>query len=141
MQLFDTDLSKALWAHDVEMTSMRRYYVASTSLRRHVPAGNLAPLAPQYSKPCPPPNIRNLPTPMCCGGVASSEKAPDYLTTVYMNLSYDVSVFHWTTPCHKNHMTTRVITLWRVCVTSLTTTVSTMRFYIELVFILKAINS
>ena len=34
------------------MTSMRRRYVASTSLRRHVPAGNSAPrLAPQYSKP------------------------------------------------------------------------------------------
>ena len=43
------------------MTSMRRHYVASTSLRRHVPAGNLAPLGPslifltlpppQYSKP------------------------------------------------------------------------------------------
>ena len=39
------------------MTSMRRRYVASTSLRRHVPAGNLPPppnilnLAPQYSKP------------------------------------------------------------------------------------------
>ena len=37
------------------MTSMRRHYVASTSLRRHVPAGNLPPpLAPQYSKPWPP---------------------------------------------------------------------------------------
>ena len=36
------------------MTSMR-HYVAWTSLRRHVPAGNLAPpLAPQYSKPWPP---------------------------------------------------------------------------------------
>ena len=46
------------------MTSMRRRYVASTSLRRHVPAGNLAPLPLQYSKPCPPPNILNLPTPM-----------------------------------------------------------------------------
>ena len=42
------------------MTSMRRHHVASTSLRRHVPAGNLAPLGPppnskpwpaQYSKP------------------------------------------------------------------------------------------
>ena len=34
---------------------MRRRYVASTSLRRHVPAGNLAPLGPppQYSKPWP----------------------------------------------------------------------------------------
>ena len=37
------------------MTSMRRRYVASTSLRRHVPAGNWLPLAPppQYSKPWP----------------------------------------------------------------------------------------
>ena len=34
------------------MTSMRRRYVASTSLRHHVPAGNLAPTwPPQYSKP------------------------------------------------------------------------------------------
>ena len=34
------------------MTSMRRHYVASMSLRRHVPAGNLAPpWPPQYSKP------------------------------------------------------------------------------------------
>ena len=75
MQLFGTDLLKTYWAHDVEMTSMRRRYVASTSLRRHVPAGNLAPLAPppppQCSKPCSPPyfklwppNILNLPTPM-----------------------------------------------------------------------------
>ena len=39
------------------MTSMRRRYVALTSLRRHVPAGNLAPPLgppPQYSKPWPP---------------------------------------------------------------------------------------
>ena len=35
------------------MTSMRPRYVASTSLRRHVPAGNLAPPWP--------PNILNLP--------------------------------------------------------------------------------
>ena len=43
------------------MTSMRRRYVALTSLRRHVPAGNVSPLGPlnilnlapppQYSKP------------------------------------------------------------------------------------------
>ena len=46
------------------MTSMRRRYVASTSLQRHVPAGNSAPpSAPQYSKAWPP-NILNLPTPM-----------------------------------------------------------------------------
>ena len=37
------------------MTSKRRNDVASTSVRRHVPAGNLAPFAPpQYSKPWPP---------------------------------------------------------------------------------------
>ena len=58
MQLFGTDLLKTYWAHDVEMTSMRRRYVASTSLRRHVPAGSLAPpWPPQYSKPCPPPTF------------------------------------------------------------------------------------
>ena len=39
------------------MTSMRRRYVALTSVRRHVPGGNLAPLVP-------PTNILNLaPTP------------------------------------------------------------------------------
>ena len=38
-------------------------------------------------------------------------------------------------------MTTRVITLWRVDVTSLTTSVSTMRFLPEILFILKAIKS
>ena len=53
MQLFGTDLLKSYWAHDVEMMSMRRRYVASTSLRRHVPAGNL-----------PPPNILNLGPPI-----------------------------------------------------------------------------
>ena len=39
------------------MTSKRRRYVALTSLRRHVPAGNLLP-------PLGPPNILYLPTPM-----------------------------------------------------------------------------
>ena len=37
------------------MTSMRRHYVASTSLRRDVPAGSLPPpMPPPYSKPWPP---------------------------------------------------------------------------------------
>ena len=40
----------------------------------------------------------------------------------------------WITSCHKNRMTTRVITLWRVHVTSLTTSVSTMRFAEEKVY-------
>ena len=44
------------------------------------------------------------------------------------------------TSCHKNPMTTRVITLWRERVTSLTTSVSTMRFLSEIIFILKAIK-
>ena len=55
-------------------------------------------------------------------------------------LSYDVVVIQWITSCHKNRMTTRVITLWRVRVTSLTTSVSAMRFLIEIVFILKTIK-
>ena len=41
-------------------------------------------------------------------------------------LSYDVAVFQWITSCHKNHMTTRVLTLLREYVTSLTTSVTTM---------------
>ena len=75
MQLFGTDLLKTYWAHDVKMTSMRRY-VASTSLRRHVPVGNLAPPCPP-----PPPNILNLapPTP------------PQYSKPSY---AYDSAVFH-----------------------------------------------
>ena len=47
------------------MTSMRRRYVASTSLRRHVPATNLPP-PPKKKKilNLGPPNILNFPTPM-----------------------------------------------------------------------------
>ena len=56
-------------------------------------------------------------------------------------LSYDVAVIQWITSCHKNHMTTRVITFWRVDVTSLTTSVSTMRFLLEILSTLKAIKS
>ena len=56
-------------------------------------------------------------------------------------ISYDVAVIQWITSCHKNHMTTRVITLWRVDVTSLTASVSTMRFLLEVLPILKAIKS
>ena len=56
-------------------------------------------------------------------------------------LSYDVAVIQWITSCHKNRMTTRVITLWREYVTSLTTSVSTVRFLLEILSILKAIKS
>ena len=41
----------------------------------------------------------------------------------------------------KNRMNTHVITLWRVDVTSLTTSVSTMRFLAEIMLILWAIIS
>ena len=58
-----------------------------------------------------------------------------------ITLSHDVAVIQWITSCHKNRMTTRVITLLRVHVTSLTTSVSAMRFRIEIMFILKAIKS
>ena len=56
-------------------------------------------------------------------------------------LPYDVAVIRWITSCHKNRMTTRVITLWRLDVTSFTTSVSTMRFLSEIMLILKAIKS
>ena len=46
--------------------------------------------------------------------------------------SYDVVVIQWITSCHKNHMNTCVITLSRVEVTSLTTSMSTMRFLAEI---------
>ena len=51
------------------------------------------------------------------------------------------SLFQWITSCHRNHMTTCVITLWRVDVISLTTFMSTMRFLIEIKFALNAIKS
>ena len=57
-----------------------------------------------------------------------------------MFLSYDVAVIQWIMSCHKNRMTTRVITLWRVDVKSLTTSVSTMHFLIKILSILKAIK-
>ena len=57
------------------------------------------------------------------------------------NHNYDVSAPQWITSCHKNRMTTRVITFWRIDVTSFTTSVSTLRFLIEILSILKAIKS
>ena len=48
------------------------------------------------------------------------------------DVSHDVAVIQWITLCHKNHMTRRV--------TSLTTSVSAMRFVIEIMLILKAIK-
>ena len=59
----------------------------------------------------------------------------------YIHLSYDVVVIQWIMSCHKTRMTTRVITLWRVDVTSLTMSVSTMRFLLEILSIFKAIKS
>ena len=56
-------------------------------------------------------------------------------------LSPNVAVTQWITSCHNNRMATGVITLWRERVASLTTSVSTMRFLIEIIFILMAIKS
>ena len=50
-------------------------------------------------------------------------------------LSYDVAVIQWIMSCHKNRMITRVITLWRVDVRSLTMSVSTMRLLAEIMLI------
>ena len=55
------------------------------------------------------------------------------------NLSHDVRVIQWIR-CHKNHMTTYVITPWRVGLTSLTTSMSIMHSLIEIMFSLKAIK-
>ena len=51
------------------------------------------------------------------------------------HLSYDVAIIQWITLCHKNRMTTRVITLWHVHVTLLTRFVSTMSFLAEIMYI------
>ena len=58
-----------------------------------------------------------------------------------MDLSHDVVVIQWITLCHKNRMTTRVITLWRILLMSLITSVSIMCFLLDILFILKAIRS
>ena len=61
--------------------------------------------------------------------------------TVSIKFLYDVGFIQWMTSCHKNHMTIRVIILWRLSVTPLTTSVSIMRFLLEITFILRAIKS
>ena len=55
-------------------------------------------------------------------------------------LSYDVAI-QWITSCHKNGMTTRVITLLRVHVTSVTMSMPTVRFLAGIMLILKTIKS
>ena len=55
---------------------MRRRYVASTSLRRHVPTGNLAPLGP--------PNILNLAPPQYSKPSYAYVQYPLYPTIYYI---------------------------------------------------------
>ena len=57
------------------------------------------------------------------------------------DLSYDIAVIQWIPLCHKNRMTTRIITLWCIHVRSLAMSVSTMHFLAEIKFILMAIKS
>ena len=75
------------------------------------------------------------------GGKNENDRIVTPVKMLYFLLSYDVAVIQWITSCHKNHMTARVITLWRVHVTSLTTSTSTMRLLIEIIFSLNAIKS
>ena len=58
-----------------------------------------------------------------------------------VHLSYDIAVIQWMTSYHKNRMTTRVITLLRIYVILLTTSLSITHFHAEIMFILKTIKS
>ena len=72
------------------MTSMRRRYVASTSERRHVPAGNLvSPWPPNILNLAPPPphNILNLPTPMPTSTNNVLGSSRKYSHKIYQKLS------------------------------------------------------
>ena len=72
-----------------------------------------------------------------------SLKSNEYITAkihVIKQHYHDIGVIQWITSSHKNRMTTRVITLWRVHITSLTKSVSAMHFLIEIKLILKAIK-
>ena len=62
-----------------------------------------------------------------------------YAKGTYSGLLYDVAVIQWITSCHKNHMTTCVIILWREDVTSMITSVSTLRLLLEILCNLKEI--
>ena len=53
------------------------------------------------------------------------------------SLSNNIAVIQWITSCHKN----RTATLWREHVTSLTSSISTMRFEIDTIFIFKVKKS
>ena len=64
-------------------------------------------------------------------GSVSSSRQPTRSHKSY--LSYDVAVIQWITSRHKNHTT-----LWRVDVTSLTTSVSTRRFLTEIKLALRS---
>ena len=58
-----------------------------------------------------------------------------------ISLSYAVAVIQPITSCHKKSMTTCVITLWRIHLMPLTTSVSTIGFLTVIMFILKAEKS
>ena len=64
-----------------------------------------------------------------------------FVKTTENYLSYNVAVIQWITSCHKNRMTTHVITLWGIHIMSFTTSVSAVCFLLEILSILKAIKS
>ena len=55
-------------------------------------------------------------------------------------LLYDTADFQWIVLCYKDHMTACVITFWCIHLISLTTSVSAVPFFIEIMFILKVIK-
>ena len=57
------------------------------------------------------------------------------------NLIYhDIAVIQWIISCHKNYVTTCVKPLWPVHIMLLTTSVSTMRYFDEIMIIVTAMK-
>ena len=69
-----------------------------------------------------------------------SYRFTDSKVCVIFNSSYDITVIQWIMSCHKNGMTTCVITLWCIRIMSLTLSVSTVHFLVERKFSLAVIK-
>ena len=68
--------------------------------------------------------------------VVFSSFKPHFMYILYS--SDEIAVIQWIT-CSKNRVNARVIPFWSVHVTSLTTSVSSMRFLVEIMIIVNAI--
>ena len=58
-----------------------------------------------------------------------------------MSLLYDIAVTQWITLCHRNYLTTHVITLWCINIMSLTTLMSVLHLLIDIMSDSKVIKS